>query len=381
VRRVLDELWPVLDPQQLLVDLYASPARLATAMPGEEGRSLLRAPGSGWTAADVPLLDEAAELLEDTSDAALAARLRRREELEYARGRWRSHTARVRWMPSIATSRRSSTSTTCSMPAALAERHEHREQLTTAERAAADRRWAFGHIIVDEAQELSPMAWRLLMRRCPSRSMTIVGDVAQTGDLAGASSWSGALSPYVADRWRLASLTVNYRTPAEIMAVAASVLAEINPSLEPPRSVRESGVAPWSVSVDGDQLAKTLVEAVVRETEEIGAGRLGVIAAGPAGRPRRAVAAAVRRWASAPAAGAHHDEADLERRGGADRKAVQGPSDSVVVVDLDTSSPVAAGRSDLRRPDPATQRLGILRPLPPPIMTRVMIGSISDSFA
>ena len=89
------------------------------------------------------------------------------------------------------------------------------------------------------------MAWRLLMRRCPSRSMTLVGDVAQTGELAGASSWAQVLEPYVGDRWRLAELTVNYRTPAEIMAVAAGVLAGIDPTLRPPRSVRESGVAPW----------------------------------------------------------------------------------------------------------------------------------------
>ena len=89
------------------------------------------------------------------------------------------------------------------------------------------------------------MAWRLLMRRCPSRSMTLVGDVAQTGDLAGTSSWERVLEPYVADRWRLAELTVNYRMPAEVMAVAADVLAGLDPPLEPPRSVRETGVDPW----------------------------------------------------------------------------------------------------------------------------------------
>src|SRR5881397_1528412 len=103
----------------------------------------------------------------------------------------------------------------------FSERADHG---TVAERAAADRSWTYGHVIVDEAQELSEMAWRTLMRRCPSRSMTIVGDVAQTGDLAGTSSWERVLEPYVADRWRLARLTVNYRTPAEIMAVASGVL-------------------------------------------------------------------------------------------------------------------------------------------------------------
>ena len=87
---------------------------------------------------------------------------------------------------------------------------------STAERAAADREWTYGHVIVDEAQELSAMAWRLVMRRCPTRSMTIVGDVAQTGDLAGAASWQDALAPFVAKRFKLEQLTVNYRTPAEI---------------------------------------------------------------------------------------------------------------------------------------------------------------------
>ena len=68
----------------------------------------------------------------------------------------------------------------------------------------------------------------------------------QTGARAGTPSWADALEPYVAERWRLAELTVSYRTPAEIMAVAAEVLAEIDPTLRPPRSVRSSGVPPWA---------------------------------------------------------------------------------------------------------------------------------------
>ena len=97
------------------------------------------------------------------------------------------------------TSRRSSLATDLLDADRLAERHEEAERLTTAQRAAADRSWAFGHVIVDEAQELSPMAWRLLMRRCPSRSMTIVGDVAQTGDLAGTLVLAArCCEPYVA---------------------------------------------------------------------------------------------------------------------------------------------------------------------------------------
>ena len=133
----------------------------------------------------------------------------------------------------------------------LAERQRVRRYDSTADRAAADREWTYGHVIVDEAQELSAMAWRLIMRRCPTRSMTIVGDIAQTGDLAGAASWNDALGPFVAKRFKLEQLTVNYRTPAEIAAVADDVLAAIDPALAPPRSVRATGVPPRAVPADG----------------------------------------------------------------------------------------------------------------------------------
>lgn len=121
------------------------------------------------------------------------------------------------------------------------------------------------------------MAWRLLMRRCPSRSMTVVGDVAQTGELAGTTTWDQVFEPYVAQRWRLAELTVNYRTPAEVMAVAADVLAAVDPSLQPPRSVRSAGVAPWSARVEPARLAADLVAAVRAEAAEVPDGRLGVL--------------------------------------------------------------------------------------------------------
>lgn len=126
------------------------------------------------------------------------------------------------------------------------------------------------------------MAWRLLMRRCPSRSMTVVGDVAQTGELAGTTTWEQVFEPYVAQRWRLAELTVNYRTPAEIMAVGADVLSAIDPSLQPPRSVRSAGVEPWALRVRPGALAEELIASVRREAAEAGEGRIGVLV--PAGR-------------------------------------------------------------------------------------------------
>ena len=284
VQAALAELWPVLTPRRFLRDLLSSADRLASAAPDltdEERALLLRDRGAGWTPADVPLLDEAAELLgEDDSMQVRAAELRRRQAVDYAEG----------VLEIVAGSKsidfedeedEQLTAVDVVDAGGFAERYADVDTRTTAERAATDRNWVFGHAIVDEAQELSPMAWRLLMRRCPSRSLTVVGDVAQTGELAGTTTWEQVFEPYVAQRWRLAELTVNYRTPAEVMAIAADVLAAVDPSLQPPRSVRSAGVAPWSARVAPDALTTEMIAAVRREAAEVSAegsgGRLGVI--------------------------------------------------------------------------------------------------------
>jgi DNA helicase IV len=275
VRALIERLWPVLTPQRLLADLFASADRLAAAAPRlsvAERAILLREPASQWTPADVPLLDEAAELLgEDDRAARAVARRRRRAEVDYASGVLDIISRDLDDDPEILMG------ADLLDASELATRHEDELGLTAAERAAGDRTWAFGHVIVDEAQELSEMAWRMLMRRCPARSMTIVGDVAQTGDLAGTSSWERVLDRYQGDRWRLAPLTINYRTPAEIMAVAADVLAAIDPALELPRSVRESGTPPWLLQVAPEGLAGDLADATRRAVDLLGDGRLAVI--------------------------------------------------------------------------------------------------------
>jgi UvrD-like helicase C-terminal domain len=162
-------------------------------------------------------------------------------------------------------------------------------QVGVAERARQDRSWVFGHVIVDEAQELSPMAWRMLMRRSPSRSMTVVGDIAQTGSPWGPGSWGRALDPYAAGRWRVEELTVNYRTPAEIMAVAADVLAAMGTGLTPPRSAREGGTAPWHLPLAPGELAARLPGVVAAEAAAVGDGKLAVLV--PAGRAEELAAA------------------------------------------------------------------------------------------
>lgn len=121
------------------------------------------------------------------------------------------------------------------------------------------------------------MAWRMIMRRCPSKSLTIVGDLAQTSDPAGLSSWNEALNRYLQNRWRLAPLTINYRTPAEIMAVAADVLAAVDPQSELPRSVRESGAVPWRREVPTGELAAEVAHAAADLAAQTGDGRLAVL--------------------------------------------------------------------------------------------------------
>jgi DNA helicase IV len=281
IRFALDELWPVLTPQRLLADLFADPDLLDSAAPmltPAERTLLYRLPEGGFSAADAPLLDEAAELLGEDDRAARAEAARvRRERLAWAQGVLdltegsRSTDAEDNWDDVLS----ASDIVTAEL---LAGRHEERDPRSTAEKAAADRRWAFGHVIVDEAQELSAMAWRALMRRCQSRSMTIVGDLAQTGDPAGARSWGEVLSPFVAERWRAAELTVSYRTPAEIMAVAARILARIDPTLPAPRAVRATGVAPRLVTID--EVSAVLTEELSRP------GTVALITSGERPEPR-----------------------------------------------------------------------------------------------
>ena len=277
-------------PQRLLADLFAAPERIATAAPmltdERAGAAAAASPG-GWTPADVPLLDEAAELLGEDDPAprgpagsgpARSGRVRRgragdRVRFPVDRRRGRGHGGEILGVTDLIdadrllpTGRRSPT------------------RLTTAERAAADRTWAFGHVIVDEAQELSPMAWRLLMRRCPSRSMTIVGDVAQTGALGRHAVVGRGARPRTwrtAGGWRSSPSTTAPRPRSWRSPPTCS--PQIDPALRPPRSVRAERRPPW----DRTRRRRTgspreLVEATAREAAGLADGRLG---GDRAGRP------------------------------------------------------------------------------------------------
>jgi DNA helicase IV len=252
-RDLVNELWPLVSPSELVESLYA----------GARG-PLHRVPGSGWTVGDVPVLDEAWALLGDPQEMLEIAQLRRkqREDTAYA------HEV-------LATTGQSGRIDAATLAARYAGGADAR---SLAERAGRDAAWHYGHVIVDEAQELSPMAWRMLIRRCPTRSMTVVGDIAQTSADWGAQSWDDVLEPIAPGRWRAVELSVNYRTPTEIMALAADVLHAVDPGAKAPESVRETGAPPIArrVPTEADLVAAVADEAAAAYAVVDG-GTVGVL--------------------------------------------------------------------------------------------------------
>ncbi len=253
----LDQLWPILTPESLLSALFECPERLRAA--GADP-ALWREVGNAWTVSDVPLLDELTDLLGINKAAEeLASRTAEQEQAEEA--------AYAAGVLDLMVSREDLMDDEDHLLAQdllygedLADRFVERDLRELAERAAADRNWTYRHVVVDEAQELSAMDWRVLMRRCPARSFTVVGDLAQRRSPAGGKSWDSMLRPYVPGRWAYRSLTVNYRTPAEIMAIAAALLAEFAPDVAAPQSVRACGVQPWSRRVGPSQMSAAIEE-------------------------------------------------------------------------------------------------------------------------
>ncbi|WP_019524020.1 AAA family ATPase [Streptomyces cellulosae] len=352
----IDQLWPRITPQRLVADFLAAPEDYLS---DEDAAAVRRPVTRHWTVSDVPLLDEAAELLgEDDRLARERAERERQRQIAYAQGvldvSYASRTFEFEDKEEDDPESSEVLSAHDIIDAErFAERHEEDDHRSAAERAAADRTWAFGHIIVDEAQELSPMAWRLLMRRSPTRSMTLVGDPAQTSEAGGVGSWEGILSPYVEDRWEHHRLGVNYRTPAEIMEVAATVVRDAHPGFEPPSSVRATGVRPWARAAA--DLPAATADAVKELTPQ--EGRLAVIA------PRelhRALAARLDGVTAGAEPDLTHQVVLLDPR---QAKGLE--FDSVLVVE-----PGRYGTSDLYVAlTRATQRLGVLHtePLPEPV--------------
>lgn len=265
IRAAILEFWPYLTPQRLLSDLLADPAEIRRATPGwsEADRAAIHDADidirtATFSDSDIPLIDELAELIGyQTEDANEADRARWRQKLAEAQDALDILTGSAPQDIEDELDPEILMAYDLIDAEQLAARQIESKRMTTAERAFEDRTWTFGHVIVDEAQELSAMAWRMIMRRIPNRWMTVIGDIAQTSDVAGTTSWRAVFEPYVANRWQLHELTVNYRTPAEIMTYATSVLADISADLRAPTSLRSNGIEPVATEVAATELIST----------------------------------------------------------------------------------------------------------------------------
>ncbi|RST04830.1 AAA family ATPase [Streptomyces sp. WAC07149] len=231
----LDRAWPMLEATDLVADLWTVPAYLRACAPWlsrQEADRLRRADAERWTVSDLPLLDAARHRL---GDSGASLRERRREA-------------------SVAAERRRMADVIDSVVAADADgegavtmlRGRDLQDSLIDETAlpTADRDLLvgpFAHVVVDEAQELTDAEWQMLLQRCPSRSFTIVGDRAQARD-GFAESWQERLERIGLDRITMASLSVNYRTPQEVMAEAEPVIRAALPDANVPASVRSSGI-------------------------------------------------------------------------------------------------------------------------------------------
>ncbi len=255
VRAALERVWPVLTGAELVHDLFSFPALVRSAaarvLPRDEYQLLSRprAPSVRdvpWTEADVALVDEADALLGPPE----AARPRRRRRRRTAPDSVLEDAARVVEELGLGA---------YTTAAEVVERYGG--GAARSEDGAGEAR-TFGHVLVDEAQDLTAMQWRMVGRRCPSGSMTLVGDFGQSSRPGALGDWKAVADELPgADPARVVTLSVNYRTPAEIMAVADRVVAAAAPGIEPARSVRQTGQAPRFVAVDPADLVAAAAEA------------------------------------------------------------------------------------------------------------------------
>ncbi|SHN76562.1 DNA helicase IV [Geodermatophilus obscurus] len=230
-----DRAWPVLEATDLVGDLWSVPAYLRRCAPWlrpDDVRALQRADARAWTVSDLPFLDAARQRLGDPG----AFGRKRRHDAVVAAERER--------MAGVIDELIAADDSELLLMTSL--RHEDLRDALVDEAAlpTADPdllAGPFAHVVVDEAQELTDAEWQMLLLRCPSRSFTIVGDRAQARH-GFPGSWQERLGRIGLDRVEVASLTINYRTPEEVMAEAEPVIRAVLPDANVPTSVRRSGV-------------------------------------------------------------------------------------------------------------------------------------------
>ena len=260
VREALDRIWPRLAPHELVHDLLGAPALLAASAEGilsQAEQAMLVRPRNRsldevqWPAGAAGLIDEARAALGPSRPRPTRARTEQRARAERPQdGSF--------WPPGLDPSP---------------------EPAVVVRSTTEDEVRSFGHIVVDEAQDLSPMQLRMLARRSISGSMTVVGDIAQATGAWTPTRWDEVvahLSPKHPPR--LVELTVSYRTPAEVVEVAARALKAAVPELRPPLPVRRSGFDPLIEQVSRGSLASRVAEVAADQVAAVAPGRVAVLA-------------------------------------------------------------------------------------------------------
>lgn len=364
VRRAVNLCWLPISAETLVRQLFAKRRYLDSAFSERSARErdlLHRPSGAPLTVPDIPLLDEAAELLGSLDEAGVRMRA---SEAERAKDTENAEKALQNMDEALADVGVDGVVTAEDLTAFNAE-HEHR--MTAAEAASTDRTWAYGHVVVDEAQELTPMQWRVLMRRCPMKSFTVVGDIAQAGSASAATSWTAALEPFLGQRFSQEELTVNYRTPAAVAQAATAVARAAGQEVAAPQAVREGEPPMLTVLPDAaseQRLLAAVEEQTVTELEVVEGGLVAVIA--PEDRVQAIGTALARRLPGKVGAGVRRLDHQVIVLSTWDAKGLE--FDSVVLVQpqeiIDEYDGVGSLYVAMTRP---TQRLRVVSagPLPP----------------
>lgn len=263
-RRAINLAWMPTQAPAFLRKLWSRPDLLAqanrkagTPLSLEDLSLLYRTQDEPLTISDIPLIDELEELL-GTLDLA-SAQKRRAEEQREKEERERANEA-------LKATGLGGGIVTADM--LMRQTQEAPSLRPLAERARADRSWTYGHIVIDEAQDLSPMAWRCLLRRCPSRSMTVVGDLDQKRGHRRPNSWKQALGPAARAFSEEFVLSISYRTPRALTRIAQAVMAQHGtPVLYPMEAVRDVPDC-YQVSHTHKDTLKECVSQVVSTMEE-----------------------------------------------------------------------------------------------------------------
>ena len=233
----LSRAWPLIEPADLVGDLWSVPAYLRLCAPwlsSHDIQQLQRKDAQAWTVSDLPLLDAARQRLGDPQ----ASRRKRRHDAAIA--------AEREQMDRVVDNLIEAADDDYGFGLVTMLRGEDFQDALINEAALHGTEpdllaGPFAHIVVDEAQELTDAEWQMLLIRCPSRSFTVVGDRAQARH-GFTESWQERLRRIGLDQIRLASLSINYRTPEEIMAEAEPIIRAVLPDANVPTSIRSGGV-------------------------------------------------------------------------------------------------------------------------------------------